>query len=35
MTGLHQTYYNIAKLTEKSKEICRENSKEYMIIGID
>jgi len=33
--GVHQTYYNIAKLVEKSKEICRENSKEYLIIDID
>jgi len=35
MPGEHQTYYNIAKLVEKSKEICRENSKEYLIIDID
>jgi hypothetical protein len=33
--GVRQTYYNIAKLVEKSKEICKENSKECLVIDID
>lgn len=33
--GVRQTYYNITKLVEKSKEICREKSKDCMIINID
>ncbi|NLK36270.1 MAG: DUF3189 family protein [Gracilibacteraceae bacterium] len=33
--GVHQTYYNITKLIEKSKEICLEYSKEYLVIDID
>jgi hypothetical protein len=35
LAGTHQTYYNITKLVKKSKEICRENPKEYLIIDID
>jgi hypothetical protein len=33
--GARQSYYNITKLVEKSKEICRENNKEYLVIDID
>jgi len=33
--GAMQTYYNIAKLVEKSKEICRENPKKYLVIDIN
>lgn len=33
--GARQTYYNITKLVEKSKEICREKSKECMVVDID
>lgn len=33
--GAMQTYHNIIKLVEKSKEICRENSKEYLVIDMN
>jgi len=33
--GARQTYYNIAKLVEKSKEICCKDSKECIVIDID
>jgi len=33
--GARQTYYNITKLVEKSKEICREKSNECMVINVD
>ena len=33
--GAQQTYYNITKLVEKSKEICHEIPKECLVIDID
>jgi len=33
--GARQTYYNIAKLVEKSKEICRENSINSLVVNMD
>lgn len=33
--GARQTYYNITKLVEKSKEICREKPKECIVINVD
>ena len=33
--GAMQTYYNITKLVEKSKEICRRNSNEYLVIDMN
>ena len=33
--GARQTYYNITNLVEKSKEICRERSKECLVINVD
>ncbi|HYE81276.1 MAG TPA: DUF3189 family protein [Clostridia bacterium] len=35
IAGTKQTYYNITKLVEKSKEICRENSQKYLVINVD
>jgi hypothetical protein len=33
--GARQTYHNITNLVEKSKEICREKSKECLVIEVD
>lgn len=33
--GAMQTYYNITKLVEKSKQICSKNPKEYLVIDMD
>lgn len=33
--GARQTYYNITNLVEKSKEICREKSKDFLVIDVD
>jgi len=33
--GAMQTYYNITKLVEKSKEICREYPKNYLVIDMN
>lgn len=33
--GARQTYYNITKLVEKSKEICRRNPKECLAVDIN
>jgi hypothetical protein len=33
--GALQTYYNITKLVEKSKEICHEKSNECLVIDMD
>jgi hypothetical protein len=35
VAGARQTYNNIENLVEKSKEICREKSKECLIIDVD
>lgn len=35
VAGARQTYNNIANLVEKSKEICREKSKECLVINMD
>lgn len=35
VAGARQTYYNIANLVKKSKEICRDKSKECLVINVD